>query len=379
MSTATQERLPESMQAIVCHGPNDYRLETVATPRPGPEEIVVRIGGCGICASDIKAKHGAGMFWDGEESWLKAPVIPGHEFFGTVVAMGPAAGHGLGVGDGGNPSATSRHGVAIGDRVVAEQINPCGECRYCRSGKYWMCERHDIFGFQKDVAEGGMAEYMRFPRTAIVHRIPPELSFNESVIIEPLACAIHTVERADVQLADVVVLAGAGPLGLSMVQVIALKTPKKLVVLDMEDSRLRLAKELGADVVLNPGKTDAVAEVKAMTDGYGCDVYIEATGHPSGVGQGLQMIRKLGRFVEFSVFGQESTVDWSIIGDRKELDVRGAHLAPYTYPIAIDLLQRKKVNADKIVTDVFSLDQHREAFQKAESPLSIKAVFRMGG
>ena len=170
-----------------------------------------------------------------------------------------------------------------------------------------------------------MAEYMRFSENAIVHKIPESLSHEDAVLIEPMACAIHTVARGDIQLDDVVVLAGAGPLGLCMVQVARLKTPKKLIVIDAIDERPALAKEFGADVVINPLKEDADQIVKSLTGGYGCDVYIEATGAPIGVTRGLQMIRKLGRFVEFSVFGKETTVDWSIIGDRKELDIRGAH------------------------------------------------------
>ncbi len=150
-----------------------------------------------------------------------------------------------------------------------------------------------------------MAEYMRFSETAIVHKIPESLSHEDAVLIEPMACAIHTVARGDIQLDDVVVLAGAGPLGLCMVPVARLKTPKKLIVIDTIEERLALAKAFGADVVINPLKEDADKIVKSLTGGYGCDVYIEATGAPIGVTQGLQMIRKLGRFVEFSVFGQE--------------------------------------------------------------------------
>ena len=235
-------------------------------------------------------------------------MVPGHEFYGRIAALGEGA----------------EGKYRIGERVIAEQIVPCWECRYCKSGSYRMCETHNIYGFQKDVAEGGMAEYMRFSENAIVHKIPESLSHEDAVLIEPMACAIHTVARGDIQLDDVVVLAGAGPLGLCMVQVARLKTPKKLIVIDAIDERLALANEFGADVVINPLKEDADQIVKSLTGGYGYDVYIEATGAPIGVTQGLQMIRKLGRFVEFSVFGKETTVDWSIIGDRKELDIRGA-------------------------------------------------------
>jgi L-iditol 2-dehydrogenase len=260
--------------------------------------------------------------------------------------------------------------------VIAEQIVPCGKCRYCKSGQYWMCEIHNIFGFQREVADGGMAEYMRIPPTAIVHKIPDGISLEDAAIIEPLACAIHAVNRGDIQLDDVVVIAGCGPIGLMMVQVAKLKTPKKLVAIDMVPERLELAKRYGADVVINPGNEDPVAVVKGLTNGYGCDVYIEATGAPSGAVQGLDIIRKLGRFVEFSVFGKDTTVDWSIIGDRKELDVRGAHLGPYCYPIAIDLLSRGLVTSKGIVTHGYGLEQWDEAIEVANSLDSIKVLMK---
>lgn len=353
----------KEMSALVNHGPQDYRLEKIARPKPGPNELLVAIGACGICASDGKCHGGASMFWGGAEGgdpWVKTPVVPGHEFFGTVAEAGPGA--------------EEHFGVRVGDRVTAEQIVPCGKCRFCTSGSYWMCEVHDIFGFQKIVAEGGMAEYMLFPPTARVHKIPDSLSFEDGAIIEPLACAIHTVNRGDIGLDDVVVIAGAGPLGLFMVQVAHLKTPKKLIVIDPVDERLALAKGYGADVTINPTKENAEAIVRSLTGGYGCDVYIEATGNPVGVSQGLGMIRKLGRFVEFSVFGKEATVDWSIIGDRKELDVRGAHLSPYTYPVAIDLLERGLVTSKGIVTHSYKLSDWEAAFDCAHSVDSIKVL-----
>lgn len=357
----TPEAQPR-MTAVVCHGPEDYRVEQVAKPNPGVKELVIRIAACGICASDCKCYTGAKMFWGGPSPWVKAPVIPGHEFFGYVEALGDGA--------------AEHFGVALGDRVIAEQIVPCGKCRYCKSGQYWMCEVHNIFGFQREVADGGMAEYMRIPPTAIVHRIPLGVSLEDAAIIEPLSCAIHTVNRGDVQLDDVVVIAGAGPLGLMMTQVAHLKTPKKLVVIDLIDERLELARQYGADVTINPKRDDAREIVRALTDGYGCDVYIETTGAPVGVNQGLDLIRKLGRFVEFSVFGEDATVDWSIIGDRKELDVRGAHLGPYCYPVAIDLLARGLVTSKGIVTHGFALEDWDDAIRVAKSPESIKVLLK---
>ena len=293
---------------------------------------------------------------------MTAPVVPGHEFFGTVDELGEGA--------------AEHFGVRVGARVIAEQILPCERCRYCRSGAYWMCEVHNIFGFQREVAEGGMSEYMRLPANARLHEIPPSLSLEDAAIIEPLSCAIHAVNRGDVQLDDVVVIAGAGPIGLMMVQVAHLKTPRKLIVIDPIAERLELARRYGADLVINPKTENAGDVVRQLTGGYGCDVYIETTGASIGVTQGMDMIRKLGRFVEFSVFGGETSLDWSIIGDRKELDVRGAHLGPYCYPVAIDLLARGKVTSRGIVTHDYAFDAWPEAIKVANSPDSIKVLMK---
>ena len=352
------------MQAVVCHAPKDYRLERVAKPGAGPNELIIRIVACGICASDCKCYSGAAMFWgsDKKPAWVKAPVIPGHEFFGIVEEAGPGA--------------LQHFGVALGDRVIGEQIVPCDKCRYCSSGQYHMCEVHNIFGFQREVADGGMAQFMRLPPTTRVHRIPPAISLNDAAMIEPMACAVHTVNRADIQLDDVVVIAGAGPLGLGMVQIAHLKTPKKLVVIDLVPQRLALAQAFGADVVINPKTDDAKAIISGLTGGYGCDVYIETTGVPVGVTQGLELIRKLGRFIEFSVFGEETSADWSIIGDRKELEVRGAHLGPYCYPIVIDLMERGLLTSRGIVTHDFPLAEWERAFALANSLDSIKVLLK---
>lgn len=143
------------------------------------------------------------------------------------------------------------------------------------------------------------------------------MPLKEALLIEPYGCSKHAVDRAQIHNEDVVVISGAGTLGLGMITYARMQNPTKLIALDIVDGRLEKAKEFGADIVMNPGKEDVVKKILELTDGYGCDIYIEATGHPSSVVQGLNMVRKLGRYVEFSVFGEPTTVDWSIIDDRK--------------------------------------------------------------
>ena len=145
-------------------------------------------------------------------------------------------------------------------------------------------------------------------------------------------------------------IAGCGPLGLGMVAAARLKNPRLLIAIDLNDDRLEIAELCGADMSMNPRSIDVIDEVLKLTDGYGCDVYIEATGYPAAVLQGLNMIRKLGTFVEFSVMREPVTADWTIIGDTKELNIHGSHLSPYTYPIAIDMLKKGLLPMDRIMT-----------------------------
>lgn len=338
------------MRAIICKGPKQYSLETIKIPAVGRGDLLIKIEGCGICAGDAKAATGAAMFWgdDTQPAWMTAPVIPGHEFVGKIVAI--------------DSEAKAKRKLNEGDRIVVEQIVPCGECRFCKRGQYWMCQTgHDIFGFKAHL-NGGMAEYMVVPEKALVYKFPDHLPVEAGVMVEPLACAAHAVERANIQLGEVVVIAGLGALGLCMVQVARLKNPGLLIGIDVDPYRLELAQSLGADLVMNPTQKDVITEVLNLTEGYGCDKYIEATGNPNGVIQGLKMIRKLGLMVEFSVFANPTAVDWSIIGDRKELDIHGAHLSPYTFPLAIDYLTSGKVDISKIVTHQLPFDKYEEGF-----------------
>jgi L-iditol 2-dehydrogenase len=341
---------PKTMKALVAYSPTDYRFEPAwPSPECGDDEIIIKVEGCGICAGDLKCQHGAAMFWgdDIQPRWVDPPFIPGHEFLGHIVEMGKNV-----------------KGFALGERVTADQIVPCGECRFCKEGRYWMCNPHGMFGFHK-AYNGGMAEYVRYTKNAVVHKVPRDIPLEAALLIEPYGCSKHAVDRANIQCTDVAVISGAGTLGLGMVTYAALKNAKALVVLDMVDARLEKAKEFGATHVFNPSKVDVEKEIMDMTGGYGCDIYIEATGHPSSVIQGLKLIRKLGVFVEFSVFSGPTNVDWSIIGDRKELDVLGSHLSPYCFPFVIDGIAGGILKTNGLIKNTFKLEDWEKAFDYA--------------
>lgn len=341
--------LPKTMKALVAYAKGDYRYEPAyPVPECGDNDVIIKTEACGVCAGDLKCYHGNSTWGDDtHEMWVRPPFIPGHEFLGHVVKTGR------------NVTAYRE-----GDRIIAEQIVPCGKCKFCRTGRYWMCQPHATFGFQKE-NNGGMAEYVRYPETAVLHRVPEDMPIEQALLIEPYGCSKHAVDRAGITVEDVVVIAGAGTLGLGMITYAHMMNPAKLIVLDMKDERLAKAKEFGADIVMNPSKMDVYQEVLKLTEGYGCDIYIEATGHPASVTQGLKMIRKLGTFVEFSVFSEPATVDWTLIGDNKELDVRGSHLSPYCYPFVIENIRNGKLKTNGVVSRFFTVDNWQEAFEYA--------------
>jgi threonine dehydrogenase-like Zn-dependent dehydrogenase len=162
MNYEAKEPLPQTMLAVVCYGPEDYRLQEWKVPEPGLEEVVIRVHAVGICASDLKCYQGAVAFWGsgGTEGYCQPPVIPGHEFVGEVVALGKGAGE--------------KYGLALGDLAVSEQIVPTWTDRYAARGQYWLCSEHNVYGFRQKTF-GAMAEYMKFPRALSTTRCPRRL------------------------------------------------------------------------------------------------------------------------------------------------------------------------------------------------------------
>lgn len=352
----------ETMTAVVTHGPRDYRVERVPKPIAGPGEIVVRTGAVGICGSDVKCYTGAALFWGegGAGGYVEGPVVTGHEFAGVVESLGAGA--------------AEKYGVAVGDQVVAEQILPCGRCRFCRDGAYWMCEPNEIFGFKRGRAEGGMAEFALLPANAIVHRVDPRLSAVEAAYLEPLACAIHAVERAEIKPGDVVVIAGIGSIGLCMLQWAKQYNPSMVIAVGTRPERLELARTLGADLVVNVREEDPVAAVRAHTDGYGADVVVEASGGADGPQQALEMVRKMGTVVAFSSIKEPVRLNWNLAGDQKELTIRGSHLGPYCYPTAIRAVAEGRVDVASLVTAQFAIEDFDLAIASAMSGEGIKTM-----
>ena len=348
----------EMKKAVVSYAPYDNRYEDFPKPTAGEGEIVLKVKGCGICAGDVKAYHGGIRIWGTSEEnrYIEAPCVGGHEFYGEIVELGKGV-----------------EGFEIGDTVVSEQVIPCGECEYCKQGIYWMCTRSAVFGF-KQYANGGFAEYVKLPKTCLNHKVPESFTPEQAVLIEPIACGMHAVERAQIQHSDVVVIAGLGAIGTSMVNIAKLMLPRMVIGIDVRENRLEMGKKYGADVVLNPMTCDVAEEIKKLTDGLGCDVYIEASGSPKSVTQGLDSLKNLGRYVQMGVFAEEVKADWNTIGDGKELTIIGSHLSGKTYKSVINGIATGAIKTDGLISHKFKMEDWEEGFKATEAPDAMKVM-----
>lgn len=347
--------MAETMRAVVVHAYGDFRLEEVPKPKAGPGEILLRVGGAGICAADRKFyTHGP---WK-----LPFPFITGHEIAGQVVELGEGA--------------AEHFGLALGDKVAVEPVIPCGKCWYCERGQYQICTNQQFIGV---TINGGWAEYVKLPSTARVYKVPPHVPLTEAALAEPVSCGVYAVEKAGIGLDDVVVVAGVGPIGMSVVQVARLKSPRLLVALDVDDAVLQIAAELGAQVTLNVTKHDVPAEIRKLSDGRGCDLYFETSGAPDSINTGIDAVRKGGKLFVYGVYGKPATVDFNQVGEFKEIVIQGGHLSPHRMPTAVRYIAEGKVNAKRMITHVFDLSDFKKAIelklQREGGPPVIKVTF----
>lgn len=347
------------MKGVVTYAPFDNRYEDYPYPELSEGEILLKVKGCGICAGDLKAYHGGIRVWGTSEAdrYIETPCIPGHEFYGEVVEINGDA-----------------QGIEIGDNICAEQIIPCGECEFCKNGIYWMCSRSAVFGF-KTYANGGFAEYVKLPKTCIKHKLPKSFTKEQSVLVEPIACGMHALEQANIKNDDVVVIAGLGAIGMSMCNIADMKMPKLVIGLEVREERAEMAKKFGADIVLNPAKCDVVEEIKKLTGGLGCDVYVEASGSPKSASQGMNVLKNHGRYVQMGVLSDLVTTDWNVIGDGKELTIIGSHLSAKVYPAVIRGIEKGIIKTDGLISHCFKLSDWKKAYETAEKdPSAVKVM-----
>jgi L-iditol 2-dehydrogenase len=239
------------MHAAVLHAIGDLRIEEIATPTPGPDEVLVRIGSCGICGSDVPR-----VFTKGTYSF---PTVCGHEFAGTVAAAGPGA------------------TLAVGTPVTVFPLLWCGRCAECERGEYARCADYDYLGSRSD---GGFAQFVVAPQRNCLP-LPGGVSVEEGAMTEPAAVALHAVKRSALKAGETVAVFGAGPIGLLVAQWARALGAARVLIFDIAPRNLELARSLGFNEVFDSKASDPVKRVEELTAGRGADVTLEAAGVPA--------------------------------------------------------------------------------------------------
>ncbi len=329
-----------SNRAAVLHAPGDVRVEDRPTPEPGPLEVLVEIAAVGVCGSDVHYyEHGRIA-----ERIVKAPHVLGHESAGRVVAAG---------------DRVSKH--AVGARVTLEPGLPCGRCRECRSGAYNLCRDVQFMGAPP--TDGAFTRFIA-RHEDFAHALPDSLSDEAGALMEPLSVALWACEKAGVTAGDRVLITGAGPIGLLCAQVARARGATEIVVTDVNERRLALARATGATRTHAPG--DDLPEADAL---------IECSGHPQALNDGIAALRPAGTAVLVGMGGgPEATVPLSLIQTR-EIWLSATFRYANTYPAAIALAASGQVDLDAIVTGHYPLDEVDAALRAGrEDPQSVKPI-----
>lgn len=336
---------PDTMKAAVLYGPGDLRVEEREVPRPGRQEVLVRVEACAICGTDPKiVAHG----WQNQPPY--GSFIPGHEYAGTVTALGEGA-----------------VGFAEGDRVAVEPHKGCGVCANCLRGFYTVCLHygdaaagHRHYGF---TTNGGYARYA-VNHINTLHRIPDTLDMEEATLITTAGTAMYGITRiGGLEPGGTVVVAGPGPIGLMAVQLVKQTGAAVAVVTGTRAERLDLARSLGADVTVNVNEEDAVRRVFELTGGVGADAVLECAGTSRSLADAVEMTRKNGRVSLVGIYSEPVALNafkinqWNLTlaGSRAEGDRSLSKVAP--------LMGDGRIRARPLITHTFGLEQVNEALE----------------
>lgn len=341
-----------TMKAAVLHGPRALRVETVDAPTPGPGEVLVRVAAAGICGTDYR-------IWSGDRP-VSYPLIPGHEFVGEVVAVGPDVGR-----------------LAPGDRAAIEPNWGCGRCDLCREGSGNLCLERTAVGIDR---AGGFAELVVLPERAC-WPAPRGLPDERLLLTEPLAVVVRAVARAAPRDGECAAVVGAGTLGLLALQVLRARGCRVLVV-SRTDRRLGLARDLGAAATVALGAGDPVAAARRLSGRDGVDLVVETAGTATAIELALGQVgfvRPGGRVVLTGLPHEPASIPffWVV---RREIDIRGSMIYQREFAEALSLLADGVVDVGPILTHRFPLDAIEEALATHQRPEAIKvAVFPRGG
>ena len=330
----------QQMTAAVLYGREQLRIENVDIPRIGPGDVLVRVRAALTCGTDVK------VFRRGYHArMIEPPALFGHELSGDVAAVGPEA-----------------RGFHLGERVMAANSAPCGECYYCQNGKENLCE--DLL-----FNNGAYAEYIRIPERIVqknMHRIPDHVSYQDAALVEPLACVMRGLEETGVRPGNTVAVIGLGPIGMMFVRLAKTMYQARVIAIGRRQQQLDRATRMGADeTVLNSEGADCVGPVKRLTDGRGADVVIEAVGLPEVWQLAIRLLRRGGvvNFFGGCASGTEVSIDTHLL-HYSELTLKASfHHTPALVRKALEAVNRGYVTARDFVNRVEPLSNLLEVMQ----------------
>lgn len=336
------------MKASRFLGNKTFAVTDLPTPHAGPGELVLRNQVCGVCGTDVHIYHGEPGSAD-----VNPPVVLGHEYSGEVVEVGKGV-----------------TGFAVGDHVTVDPNIYCGHCAYCQNGKKQLCPSMEAIGVTRD---GGFAQYSRIPASQ-AFKLEPTVPWEAAAMAEPLACCLHGIDLAGIQVGDKVCVVGGGAIGLLMVQLAKLSGASQIVLSEPNEKRRQVGLQLGANAALDPTRPDA-QEAFAQVLGGGANVVIECVGNVPAVKSAFQFAGKGAMVLLFSVPKVDATFDLPLFDVyKKELTIKGSFVNPDTHARAVALINSGKVDFGPIITHRFTLDQLPEAIAMQMSDASIKVV-----
>jgi L-iditol 2-dehydrogenase len=347
----------EAMRAAVIRAWDEVAVERVPTPEPAPGEALVRVRACGICGTDLKLVSGGF-----EGRWPPSlPFVFGHEWCGEIVALGPGA---------------EQAGLAVGDRVAAENHAGCGECARCRAGRYNLCERAGAPGYRLygHTAQGALAEYAARP-LRLLHRLPESVSDEAGALVNQGALAVHAVRRTGLDPGASVAVFGPGLLGLLTLQVARASGAGRVVAVG-RGPRLELAGELGADELVDYTRDDPGEAIRVLTGGRGVDRVYDCTGDAGVLPQLLRATARGGRIALLGLTAgktAELSPDALVLD---EIDLMGIRSSPNAYPGMIALLASGAVRTEPLVRDLYPLEQVSAALAALRDRSAVRPILR---
>ncbi|WP_336358797.1 NAD(P)-dependent alcohol dehydrogenase [Haloarcula sp. CGMCC 1.6347] len=341
------------MRTAVLVEPNEFELEDRPRPSPGPDDVLVAVRDVGICGSDVHYyEHGRIGDYVVED-----PLVLGHESAGEVVEVGENVTH-----------------HEPGDRVALEPGVPCRRCAHCKRGDYHLCE--SVRFMATPPHDGAFTEYVSWPAD-FAYTLPESVSTAEGALCEPLSVGIHACRRGSVGTGDTVLITGAGPIGLMVLEAARAAGATDVILTDVVEEKLEFAKERGADLTVDVTETDLDAAVAEYTDGVGADVVVEASGAEPSIKSTIDVVRRGGTVVLVGLASEaEVPIDVLELIDN-EVDVHGSFRYKNTYDAAVDLLADGEVDVEGIIDFESELEDIDDAFRRAMEPTVVKGMISL--